>query len=859
MKYFTDRQNDMSFGIIKNRILKALGVEDDALARRIHEGTTTDADAQLLGPETLKLIEEAKELAKIQGPYFPLMRRGDFVVRGRIAIDPPAGAKRLGDNEFEFTSRKEALDWAKGQDTRPTVKSVWVDKATGEREFPDGTKVTPKDVDAEQRFRVTVQDKHVEFFESRRDAMAAHDELITHGLADVTMEERRFEPGDRRSDMLSSQMKHLMSAIERREAYKNMTAAQKNDVVQALNEASIRFLGSTRIQSRRLPRRFVEGASRDLTRNTLDYAQSSSAYLAKLDHQPALEEAMKAMREQVGANENKVTQFGRSSIANEIERRVFASNSYDEGGVWNAVTKRLMTLSFLDKLFSPAFNIINSLQPAMVTMPTLSGRFGVGRTFDAMSRAYRDISAASIVKQGAKNTANKTRGRDTNSIIDDIKSRLTSSRERAMLDYLIERGSLDPDAGMEIATLVRQRDGVLGKVDTGLSYMDGIARQMPQAIEAINRSVTALAAYRLEMARSGNHETATRYAQETVNNTQGLYSTTNAPAIFNHPVAKLSLQFKKYSQMMYHLLGSNIGKALRNAEPGDRAEALKVLGGLTATHVAMAGALGLPTEPFKYLLMGANAAGLTSTGWNDVEDAVRTKASNYFGKTAGEAITRGLPRLVGIDLSSRVGLDSLMTFGEPKSNKDTDVKSWLFDTLAGAPAALISDWVKGANQLTSGNFTKAAELLVPNKFAADSIRAYRQLTEGKKTSAGRQTMGNYTPREAVTRALGFTPAREAEDSARRSAFYSDQKRQSGERHELIGAWVSARPAEKQKAWRAIQKWNAEKAKDAHISMKDLTSAAKRRDTEDRTGTVQGGIRTTKRDKHIFDRTNATYN
>ena len=64
-----------------------------------------------------------------------------------------------------------------------------------------------------------------------------------------------------------------------------------------------------------------------------------------------------------------------------------------------------------------------------------------------------------------------------------------------------------------------------------------------------------------------------------------------------------------------------------------------------------------------------------------------------------------------LDLSTRVGLDSLTSFGEPKSNKDTDVKSWMFDTLAGAPVALIADYVRGANALSSGNFTKVTQLV----------------------------------------------------------------------------------------------------------------------------------------------------
>lgn len=422
-----------------------------------------------------------------------------------------------------------------------------------------------------------------------------------------------------------------------------------------------------------------------------------------------------------------------------------------------------------------------------------------------------------------------------------------------MIDYLAARGSIDPDAGFEVEHLIKARSGVGGQIDTGLGKFEAIARQMPQAIEMMNRSVSALSTYRLEIGRGASHEAAMAKAQEVVNNTQGLYSASNSAPIFNHPVAKLSLQFKKYGQMMYHLLGSNIGKAIKNANEGDRAEALKTLAGITATHVAMAGALGLPTEPFKYLLMGAQAAGLTSTGWGDVENKVREQAASWFGKTGGEIVSKGLPRALGVDLSSRVGLDSLTSFGEPKSNKDTDVKTWMFDTLAGAPVALVSDWVKGMNNLWSGNFVKAGEQLVPMKFAADSIKAYRLATEGKKGSTGKETMAPYSVREALTRVAGFTPAREAEEGAKRSAFYSAQTQDKNARSALISEWVSAKPQSKFDAWKSIQSFNKGKPRDQQISMSDLTSAAAKRQKEG------NAIKTNKRDKAYLERANATYN
>lgn len=867
MTFFTKTQNEMSLGIIKNRILKAIGVEDDGLAQRIFEGKTTDADGVLLGERTLELIKQAKELGKISGPYFPLMRRGSHVVTARYKIDAPSNARVIAPNEFEFATRREANDYAKAQDTRTDVESVYVDKDTGEKFGieADGkqVRISKNDINAEQRWRVHVQNRHVEFFESANEAREAAVELARQGLKVDGVKERRFEVGDRQADMMSSQVQTLLNSLEARKGYREMTDLQRRELSAALNEASIRMMGSTRIQSRRLPRRYVEGASNDLTRNALEYAQSSSGYLAKLEHATELEDALKDMRKQADSSEGDQTKsLGRSSIANEIEKRVHENNGFDEGtGPWNAVTKRLLTVSFLDKLFSPAYNIINSLQPMMVAMPILAGRHGVGASTSALSRAYHDIAAHKVVAKGFRDSAAKAKDTlaDTGDFLADIKARLKSDNERAMLDYLAERGSVDPDAGLELSNMIRSRDGVMGRVDAGIGYAEGIARQMPRAIEAINRTATAVAAYRLEVAKGASHQKAMRYAQETVNNSQGLYSNTNSPAIFKHPLARISLQFKKYGLNMYQILGTNVAKALQGATREERIEAVKTLTALTATHVAMAGAMGLPTEPLKYLLMGAQAAGLTKTGWGDVENKAREGAARVLGKTGGELFTKGLPRAIGIDLSSRVGLDSLSSFGEPRSSSEADVKKYLFDTIAGAPVGLVGDWVKGVNALTAGDFTKAAELMVPVKVAADSIRAYRTATEGKKSGTGRETMSPYSLGEAAVRAIGFTPAREAENSAARSAFYSQQKRQSTERSELIAKWVSAKPADKASAFAKVQSWNRGQSKDSQISMKDLTSAARRRSTEAAKGTVVNGVRTTKRDREIFDRASNTYN
>lgn len=877
MAYFTNQQNQMSRGLIKNRLMVALGLDPSdpsvsALASRLFEGKASKDDIERVG-EDYDLIMEAGELAKIEGPYFPLMRRGNFVVQALLNIQPPANALRsLGENAWEFANRDDAVAFAKKQAARPTLRSIWVDKNTGEPWFTDDDgrriRVSKNDTDAEQRFRVTVQDRHVEFFETQDEALraAAEYQQSPEFRQVLEVEPRRFEPGDRQSDMLSGQMQRMVRGLERREGYRNMSDEQKNELIQALNEASIRFLGSTRIQSRRLPRTYVEGASRDFTRNTLDYAQSTAGYLARLEHQPAIDAALKDMRSRIQpqGDYGKGGSLGRGMLANEVERRVQRATAFESVGGWHEVTRRVASVAFLRFLFSPAYSVVNSLQPIMLTYPQLAARYGAGRAAQIMFRAYDDIGGLAVARAGLRETGRMFRpGQESFSFFDDVMSRLRNDGERRMMQYLHDRGSIGLDAGLEIQRAIEAGGGALGAFDKGLGYLSSIGRQMPRAVETINRTASALAAYRLEMQRSGDHDAAVLYAQEATNLTQGLYSHTDAPPIFNHPLGRLSLQFKKYGQLVYGLLGHQIGRAIRNTNPGDRAEAIRALAITAGAHVVMAGALGLPTEPIKWLVVGLNSAGMTDLTWTDVEHYQRKLATEWFGQRLGEVVTRGvtraLPEPFAFDLSSRVGLQDLFTFGEPRSDEAQDIKAFLFDFIGGAPGSMVVDTVAGVNNVWSGDWVKGIEQMSPLKIASNSIRAYRQWAEGKKTAAGYEAMEPYSLTEAFIRGFGFTPGREAEANEQRSFFYSAQKRQSAERNNLMHEWYTASPSERAKMWGSIERWNKGRSKDERLTRADLDKYVKRRRSEEKRGVVQSGFRVTRRDRALYNEVRETYN
>ncbi len=864
MQYFKDKQNEAALKLIRNRIVAMFDTPDpEGLAQRIHERTATDADKALLG-EVYDTIEAAGVLSKINGPYLPLMRRGNFVVKGKTKVTSPGNsATKLADNEFEFKDKDAAAKWAADQTGRPTMRTVYVDKATGLTTGTENGKtvrLTAEDLNAEARYRVVVQDRFMEMFDSMKEARNRVAELRAAGVDADDAVPRAFEGYGIQNDALSVQMRNMFSTMERRADARSFTPEQKHELMTALNEMSLSVLGSTRIQSRSLQRTFVAGASKDLVRNTADYAYSMGNYVAKLDTRPELDAALEALDKAVKAGGRDGMQAGRTAIQNEVMRRVTAANPATENKKWNAFTSRLLSMSFIDKLMSPSYSVVNAIQPMMTTMPYLAGHYGAGRAFSAMSKAYADIGSMKAIQEGFAETVAKMKPSDRMSAdpLTAIRGRLKKP-EQALIDILVSRGVIDADSSLEVGQVVRDTKGIVGALDGGIGYLEGIARQFPKTVETINRTVTAVAAYRLEMERSGDVARATQFAQDTVNLTQFNYSTTNASPFVNHPVFRLSLQFKKYGVGMYQLMGEQAAIAWRNENPGDRAKAIKALSYTIGMHVLMAGAMGLPTEPIKLIVTAANGLGVTDWSWGDVENAQREAMSDLFGKQFGEVLSRGVPRLAGIDLSTRVGLDSLMgPFGEPRSNEAQDWKAYMWDLVGGAPAGLVGDWGRGLSQLAQGDVVRAAEYLIPVKTISDSIKAYRTFTEGTvSVNTGKQTMTPYSLPEALTRGLGFTPAREAETFSRQSAYYRGEEKANERRKDFQREWVESNGAARGRLWKEITKWNRSQPVDARLTLGELRGYQKRMKSD--MLKAKDGIKANKRTQYLLNRADETYN
>lgn len=864
--YYAGQQNTLAQKLLTNHLMKALvkkgAQEREAIAQRFFDGKETEADIKEIGQNAYDALKDVNELRRLKGPYFPQMRRGDFVVTAEVTVAPPKDGKVVGQDAYAFDETRLAADFArdvwKKHGLKATVRTEYYDPETGKTYFTDAdgaqVKASKLEPDAAKRFVVDVPTRYVSFHETMAEAQRhAADLSGQDGFAKADASPRRFEQSGRSVDLLSSQMRALMARVEGGKAYKELTDAEKDAFKQALDVMSLQMLGSTRVQSRRMPRNFIQGASRDVTRNTLDYAQSMAAHLAKLDHQPTIDEALIKARDMA---RDGTRNADRTEILNEVEQRL-AAPEYVASNTSPAMN-RVLQISFLDKLFSPAYNLINMTQPIVNTVPLLAARHGWGATTSAMTRAYSIIGGGKNLAMGAANTVRAAKGKDTADILTSMRDRLGKAGEQyvRLFDYLEGKGAIGSEAGLEVAKSIRRADGVMGKVDAGLNYADAIARALPEAIETNNRMASAVAAFDLELKKGAGEDAAMRKALDVVNQTQFNYSATNAPTFMKHPLAKVFFQFKKYAQGQYQFLGEQIATALKDADPAARKEAAKVLMNHALMVTAFAGAVGLPTEPIKALLLAT--APVTGFSMADFDREIE----KLMPEVLSRGLSRGIPGGFAFDLSGRMGENSMLTFGTPKSYKSDDVKAWLFDNLKGAPAGLIEDWISGVNGLLTGDSSKQVESvgkLIPIKMFSDTLDAYRKATEGKTNARGQEKMAPYSPQEAMVRAIGFTPAREANTRAAQSYFYDKARELKDERSELSNAYLKGKTGdERTKAWAKIAKWNATQPAESRITREQLTKQEKSDRKAEQSGKLVNGVRVTKQNERFLSEGNQLY-
>ena len=287
--------------------------------------------------------------------------------------------------------------------------------------------------------------------------------------------------------------------------------------------------------------------------------------------------------------------------------------------------------------------------------------------------------------------------------------------------------------------------------------------------EALNRIVSGLSAYDLEVARlkasgvpdNAAHEQAVQYGLKMIAKTQFLYDTENRALALSKrgvvgEVTPLVTGFQQFSMQMLSTIVDLVHQSF-NGSPQEQLEASKTIKGMLATTTVLAGVMGLP-------MMSVVAAVYNSLGSDDDPVDLRADSakwlSNIVGADAANMILHGaVDPLTGATISTRVSLADIVPFSkfmedrrELKDRLEANALGWLGPSV-GAGLNIL----QGASKIADGDLMKGMIMMLPA--ALQGPLKYAELeNEGFTTGKGDKLPIAATSWEKMLQAANFTPS-----------------------------------------------------------------------------------------------------
>jgi len=396
-------------------------------------------------------------------------------------------------------------------------------------------------------------------------------------------------------------------------------------------------------------------------------------------------------------------------------------------------------------------SVMNSTSLVMSTLPVLGGEYGYGRTAAAMSRAL------SMYAKGGRddNTSLTIFGRrlsDKTFMGDSARGKaLEKSRPdlKKLYDTAISRQAIHRSVGLELHDMrkmaLSEYTGSWMKIKTLLSWLF-------QNSERMNREITLLAAYQLEMdalAKRGiRGDAATNQAIDkaikAITFTQGVATPELGSRALQGNIGKVIGTFKKYPMTQLYMVGTLFNDAIRGASAKEKQIAQKQLLGIMGMGWAFAGVKGLP------LVGGISFLAEMIIGDDDEPFDIDQWALESMGNLGWNGLVSDM---TGLRISDRAAIGSF--FREDKKRLQELGWQWyLAEQTIGAPASLVKNWIDASELFQQGYTLKAAERALP-LFMSNAIKAVDQGINGIVTKDGVRIADDPSTKDLIMQGIGF--------------------------------------------------------------------------------------------------------
>ena len=420
--------------------------------------------------------------------------------------------------------------------------------------------------------------------------------------------------------------------------------------------------------------------------------------------------------------------------------------------------------------------VVQTLQTPMVTMPYLGAEYGYVKAGKALLAAL-NLYRTSGLNRKVEELSGETSERQAMLSIENLLGRNLGEVEqlRPLIEAMKNRGLLQTSTLHE--ALQSERDPEGRQLFKGTSRLHDIANFVTNGMfhhsERMNREISAVAAYTLEMQNPKNTGTeaerqqrAIEKAIKTVQYTHGASGFLSGPSIAQNDLGRVFTVFKRFAFSMYYMLFDTMFRALPKANATDEQKqeidaARRQLVGIYGMAALFAGAKGIP------MYWIAELAYNMFQGEDDDDFDAATR------KFLGDFLYKGpVNYLTNLSIADRVGWSDLI-FREAKSDKaDASFLSKALESALGAPYSMIDSMFRAKDLVAEGNIERGIEMALPVALR-NVLKGSRYFTEGANTLRGDPVMGEISGYNSAMQILGLAPAdliRQYEDNAYKKTF-----------------------------------------------------------------------------------------
>ncbi len=836
--------------IAKEQIAR-LNSEVDAIeAAAGEDGVSASKQAEIRALRSRIKQLKTQRLEATRGPWFPLRRDGDFIVKVPL---PEEIIKDKGN--VDFATEEDAENAAARARVANPSNTVRVNTIRGDGEGKAKGPILGYDVRV-ARNGVWMH-KSLAAAEEARDAMIAQTKVLWRslGVDAGSFDEWLEKLGDgafnakKKSDTYFDDKVVPNSILTKMRELKG--EGLPPSVVEAFQTLALEADAQFTLKASALPRRNVIGADYDMMKSLGEWVYGASYTYGTLKTAKERDAAWDQINKLANDTSDAERAARRRTAYNALVKNDRLTQERRALTGLNAATNFMSRLTTLMALaFNPAYVAINATQPHIIGTPMLAsqvvddgnGNYNIVGLLEAnryMVDAMRGNHGVShsvwaTTTNGARDFMQHLRsftGTGTDSaktvtpedMFDQVlDSYARNKEERALLRTMRDRGALD------FGHLAALQDTLAsGKAEQKWNDALRMGMSFAQHVETMNRVVMALATYRVAVDKLGmdkvialdgdavslSGESPTlQYVSDMLGETMINYSMVNRPNVFKYALSGPILQFKLYMQGIYALFIRHIALAT-SGDAKQKKQGRAALVHLLASHAVMGGAIGL--GPFA--LLAKAALWVSVTGFGDDEDKWKTTdvllhefIKEHFGDgVLGTAVERGIPAaLLGVDLSSRISIpnlyDSRFVGGRdtdtPKEGVDR-VMIYALGPAYGTIARILGHGGAGINEAFNYLQGESDGDDVLREFAKASPAGLRSLIDAVRYTTVGVTEGDgdrllqpddFTSWEVFVRAAGVTPTDVSQMYGRREREFRTMARITAERDDVLRAYTKAK-------------------------------------------------------------------